>query len=325
MEAGGRGGWACGEPWSGPPGCGSRSSPKEPARSSLWISRAPQSGGPRRSPSLLHRGKVWTLKGLPSVPALGTGRHRDEWEPVGKAAWPPLPLPSHQLAMDVSVLSHESEFWPQESSGRAHTALWGAGGCGAAGNLGRGHRGRAFTPAASPQHWETQAQRQLSEEVAEASLEFTFPAPQQARSGTGLFSPLRTHALSRCYLPDVARLRHVSTSALGPRQGLPDLLEFHLKLPHQLKRLSRKGYLSNFLIEKCTGGLRLGQSWPQGSPRLPTVRPCCPPGDFLLRPAFSHHLAMVCIVQKDRKRLFNWLKRMFTVISCCGMLHLEAR
>ena len=59
-----------------------------------------------------------------------------------------------------------------------------------------------------------------------------------SESGLGLifFLPSRDMPSSRYYLPDVAYLRHVSTSALGPRQGLPDLLEFHLKLPHQLKR-----------------------------------------------------------------------------------------
>ena len=58
------------------------------------------------------------------------------------------------------------------------------------------------------------------------------------RSGLGLvfFLPSRDMPSSRYYLPDVAHLRRVSTSAPGPHQGLPDLLQFHLKLPHQLKR-----------------------------------------------------------------------------------------
>lgn len=65
-----------------------------------------------------------------------------------------------------------------------------------------------------------------------------------------------------------------------------------------LRGAKQKGYFLYYIIEKCREGLCLGQSWPQLSPRLPTVRLWYPPSDFLLRPAFSHHLAkVVCIVQ----------------------------
>ena len=253
--------------------------------------------GPWRSPSLLHRGEVWTLKGLPSVLALGTGSHRDERELAGKAAWPPLPLPSHQLAMDVSILSYESQFWPRESPGGAHTALWGGAlWGGAAGSLARGHRGQAFTPSASPQPWEAQAQRQLSEEVEEASLEFTFPADQV--QDWSFFYPQETcpHPVITCLT-----LHTWGVSALVHQAHIKvsqTFFSFTWNFRTSLRGAKQKGYLLYYIIEKCRGGLCLGQSWPQLSPRLPTVRLWYPPSGFLLRPAFSHHLAkVVCIVQ----------------------------
>ena len=55
----------------------------------------PVERGPWRSPCLLHRGEVSTLKGLPSVLALGTGSYRDEGASrQGSLASPASPISS---------------------------------------------------------------------------------------------------------------------------------------------------------------------------------------------------------------------------------------
>ena len=219
-------------------------------------------------------------------------------ELAGKAAWPLLPLPSHQLAMDVSILSYESQFWPRESPGGAHTALWGGAlWGGVAGSLGRGHQGQAFTPSASPQPWETQAQRHSGSRRSQPRVHFSCPTADQVWDWS-FFSPQETcpHPVITCLtlhtwgMSALVHWAHIKVSQT--------FFSFTGNFHTSLRGAKQKGYFLYYIIEKCREGLCLGQSWPQLSPRLPTVRLWYPPSDFLLRPAFSHHLAkVVCIVQ----------------------------